>query len=64
MAGGHIPSKIAETATTVRTAQGSTVGQARRRGVFVIPKERKRGITDNRVGVNAGSGDSGLNIVI
>ena len=61
--GGNVFSKVAKTATSVRSAQGSTVAQRRNRSVFTIPRERKRGLTAQGLGVNVAPGP-GLNIVI
>lgn len=62
--GGHLPSKIAKTATSVSTAPGATVAERRERGsAFVIPKGRRRQLTGTGVGLRV-TPSKGLNIVI
>jgi hypothetical protein len=62
--GGDQPSKVAETATSVRSAKSDTVAQSRlRRGRFIIPKARKRSLTAEGLGISVAP-SRGLNIVI
>jgi len=64
--GGHLPSKIGQTATTVRSNDGSRVSGSRRSrdGVFVIPRVRNRDRnTTTGSGVNIPQ-SPGLNLVI